>query len=145
MYVNYYFLVPAYFCEMPQSVSPQDLNEVQQFEAQHGGIILDPSANRESPHYFNSRHPHTVSPRYAAMYEKKAKLVLRMLEIRIGREQILQVFNKLLSLASVAAQQKVTSYTWNNMLLSTSSVSLTCMLSRVIHVYLYWLLKAAHC
>ena len=64
---------------------------MQQFEAAHGGILLDPSSNKESMHYFNPRHPHCVSPRYAEMYEKKAKLVLRMLEIRIGREQLLQV------------------------------------------------------
>ncbi|XP_076462232.1 transcription initiation factor TFIID subunit 2-like [Babylonia areolata] len=96
------------------------VKEVSDYEQQVGGILLDPS-RRESNLPFSVRNAHTVSPRYAEMMEKKALLVIRMLEQRIGTELLLQVLNKLLALSSSASQQRLISGTWGNMLISTSS------------------------
>ena len=60
------------------------------YEQQVGGILLDPS-RRESNLPFSVKNAHTVSPRYAEMMEKKALLIIRMLELRIGTELLLQV------------------------------------------------------
>ncbi|KAK7101291.1 hypothetical protein V1264_024091 [Littorina saxatilis] len=96
------------------------VKEVSDYEQQVGGILLDPS-RRESNLPFSVKNAHTVSPRYAEMMEKKSLLVIRMLELRIGTELLLQVLNKLLALSSAAAQQKLLSGTWGNMLISTCS------------------------
>ena len=61
-----------------------------EYEQQTGGILLDPS-RRESNLPFSVKHAHTVSPGYAEMMEKKSLLVIRMLELRIGTELLLQV------------------------------------------------------
>lgn len=50
---------------------------------------------------------------------KKAMLIMRMLEHRIGLELLLQVFNKQLSLAVNASAQKIGSGLWGHMLIST--------------------------
>ena len=47
--------------------------------------------SKEAAMYFSPKHSFTVSPKYAVVYEKKAALIMRMLEIRIGRELLLQV------------------------------------------------------
>ncbi|XP_013417168.1 transcription initiation factor TFIID subunit 2 isoform X2 [Lingula anatina] len=103
----------------------KELKCVQEYEQQVAGIVLDPSAQENSTAklYFPVNHPHTVSPRYQAMFERKAMLVIRMLEIRIGRELLLQTLNKLLSLAIQASQQKFQPNfnIWGNMLLSMTS------------------------
>ncbi|PSN33564.1 Transcription initiation factor TFIID subunit 2 [Blattella germanica] len=104
---------------------------------QFGGIVLDPSqppaptpSSNASPaapsrptdlgFYFPVRNIHTMSPKYLEVLRKKAHLVMRMLEHRIGQELLLQVFNKQLSLASNAAQQKIASGLWSHMLISTN-------------------------
>ena len=69
----------------------QDLTAVQRYEQDVGGIVLDPSHARESSMYFSTKYPHTMLPRYADMYDKKAGLIIRMLEIRVGQELLLQV------------------------------------------------------
>jgi len=102
------------------------LDQVIEYEQKYGGFALDPSAHKhtESDFYFSPRSLQTASPQYLEAYVKKATLVMRMMEDRIGRELLLQVYNKLLTLATIASQQKVTPSTanaWNNMLLSTSS------------------------
>lgn len=61
-----------------------------------------------------------MSPMYIEALHKKALLVMRMLEHRIGQELLLQVFNKQLSLASNAAGQKIGSGLWGHMLISTN-------------------------
>lgn len=61
-----------------------------------------------------------MSPMYIETLHKKALLVMRMLEHRIGQELLLQVFNKQLSLASNAAGQKIGSGLWGHMLISTN-------------------------
>lgn len=78
------------------------------YEEQFGGIILDPSqppapvpiaGNTPAPaprtpdpgFYFPIRNLHTMSPQYIKVLRKKAHLVIRMLEHRIGQELLLQV------------------------------------------------------
>lgn len=51
----------------------------------------------------------------------KAHLVVRMLENRIGAEQLLQVLNKQLSLATTASQTLNNPQAWSNMVISTAS------------------------
>ncbi|RWS10616.1 Transcription initiation factor TFIID subunit 2-like protein, partial [Dinothrombium tinctorium] len=105
----------------------KELNEVLEYEEKQGGIVLDPSSVNDSllnNFYFSFRHCHTISPIFDEAHRKKSHLVIRMLEDRIGSELIIQVFNKLLSLAVTASQHRITANTsngWNNMLLSTSS------------------------
>nr|NVI78957.1 TBP-associated factor 2 [Cucujiformia] len=114
------------------------LLEVVQYEEKFGGIILDPSQppaplpvgsntpqsnpnkHTEEKFYFSIRNLHTMSPMYIKALHKKAMLVMRMLEHRIGQELLLQVFNKQLSLAMNASQQKIGSGLWGHMLISTN-------------------------
>jgi len=84
------------------------LQEVVKYEEQFGGIILDPSqapaplpiaANTPAPiprvpdpgFYFPIKNLHTMSPKYIEVLRKKAHLIMRMLEHRIGQELLLQV------------------------------------------------------
>nr|CAD7424617.1 unnamed protein product [Timema monikensis] len=114
-----------------------ELQEIVRYEEQFGGIVLDPSqapapipASMASPaqpprapdpgFYFPVRNVHTMSPKYLEVLRKKAHLIMRMLEHRIGQELLLQVFNKQLSLASNASQQKIGSGLWTHMLISTN-------------------------
>ncbi|TRY83311.1 hypothetical protein DNTS_006037 [Danionella cerebrum] len=76
---------------------------------------------KETPHlHFSIKHPHTLSWEYYKMFQCKAHLVMRLIENRISMEFMLQVFNKLLSLASTASSQKYQSHMWSQMLVSTS-------------------------
>lgn len=78
------------------------------YEEQFGGIIMDSSqapaplpSIGPGPHpaprpvdpgfYFPIKNLHTLSPRYLEVMRKKAHLVIRMLEHRIGYELLLQV------------------------------------------------------
>ncbi|GAB6030287.1 Transcription initiation factor TFIID subunit 2 [Chamberlinius hualienensis] len=99
------------------------LQHVIDYEQKYGGILVDCSGTStpNEAFYFSTRHMHTLSWKYIRAMTRKAHLVIRMLEDRIGRELLLQVLNKLLSLAGQAAQQKCSSTSWLNMLLSTSS------------------------
>lgn len=99
----------------------REMKEVCDYEQQNG-VVLDPSAIKDpSLLHFSARNPHLVSPEYGNIFCKKAHLVIRILEIRIGYELLLQVFNKLLALAFTASQQRFGSNSWSNMLLSTNS------------------------
>ncbi|KAL0273010.1 UNVERIFIED_CONTAM: hypothetical protein PYX00_005790 [Menopon gallinae] len=112
-----------------------DLGDIVKYEEQFGGIILDPSqvptsnptssfggvrSSENSSFYFPIRSLHTLSPKYAEVLKKKAHLVIRMMEHRIGQELLLQVLNKQLSLASNASQQKIGSGLWSHLLISTN-------------------------
>ncbi|XP_072381444.1 transcription initiation factor TFIID subunit 2 [Diabrotica undecimpunctata] len=114
-----------------------NLFDVVKYEEDFGGIILDPSQppaplpvgsnqpqtmqkTNEEKFYFSIRNLHTMSSMYIDALYKKAFLVMRMLEHRIGLELLLQVFNKQLSLATNAAQQKIGSGLWGHMLISTN-------------------------
>ncbi|XP_062579980.1 transcription initiation factor TFIID subunit 2-like [Saccostrea cucullata] len=96
------------------------LKDVQEYENRVGGIVLDPT-KRDSNHHFSIKSPHTVSPRYMEAFRSKSLLVIRMLEQRIGEQLLIQVFNKLVALASTGASQKFGANAWGNLLLSTSS------------------------
>ncbi|KAG5679292.1 hypothetical protein PVAND_008870 [Polypedilum vanderplanki] len=116
----------------------KELAEVVSYEEKYGGIILDPSqppaplpvANQstkvveiqkiENVHYFPIKNLHTMSPKYVEIMRKKAHLVIRMLEHRIGQELLLQVFNKQLALATNAASTKISSGLWHQLLISTN-------------------------
>ncbi|KAL7294026.1 hypothetical protein TKK_0012596 [Trichogramma kaykai] len=113
-----------------------ELQEVVKYEEKFGGIILDSSQPPAPPpiinntpistpapdpgFYFPIKNLHTMSPKYIEVLRKKAHLVIRMLEHRIGQELLLQVFNKQLSLATNASQQKIESGLWHHMLISTN-------------------------
>lgn len=90
-------------------LSFQELEEVIKYEEMYGGIVLDPSQHpaplpvsstsplapqrnpQQQPFYFSTRSLHTMSPKYLEMQRKKAHLIMRMLEHRIGLELLLQV------------------------------------------------------
>ncbi|XP_021967944.1 transcription initiation factor TFIID subunit 2 [Folsomia candida] len=55
--------------------------------------------------YFSLSNPHTISPEYLKVLSKKAHLVIRMLEMRIGATLFIQVLNKQLSLANIYIAQ----------------------------------------
>ncbi|XP_025837308.1 transcription initiation factor TFIID subunit 2 isoform X2 [Agrilus planipennis] len=107
------------------------MSDLVKYEEQYGGIILDSSQRparlsiagsqpNEAHFYFSIKNLHTLSPLYIEAMYKKALLVMRMLEHRIGQELLLQVFNKQLSLATNAASQKIGSGLWGHMLISTN-------------------------
>ncbi|XP_072170420.1 transcription initiation factor TFIID subunit 2-like [Diadema setosum] len=70
--------------------------------------------------HFPCANPHTVSWRHWKMIMLKSHLIMRLIEIRVGQELLLKVFNKLLSLATQASHQKFMSNAWSNMLVSTT-------------------------
>lgn len=69
---------------------------------------------------FLHMHPHFTSCKQLEAATSKAHLVMRLIEMRIGQEPLLQVFNKLLSLAKTAVKSKFDLSSWGNMLLSTT-------------------------
>ncbi|XP_072045257.1 LOW QUALITY PROTEIN: transcription initiation factor TFIID subunit 2-like [Amphiura filiformis] len=117
----------------------RELTDLCNYEQEIGGVVLhtDPiqlpgvkeiigtgnptvdEVNTGNNLYFPNKHPHTISWKYMEMREIKAHLVMRLIELKIGQDLILQVFNKLLSLATQAATQKFLYDTWSNMLIST--------------------------
>ncbi|BFZ20925.1 hypothetical protein BsWGS_23965 [Bradybaena similaris] len=119
-YLSYMFCKRTFGNNEYRNWVMRDLQEVSEYEQQVGLVILDPS-RRESNHSFSVQSAHTLSPRYNEIFNKKCRLVMRMLEIRIGTELLLQVLNKLLSLAYNASQQPFGFNIWANMLVSTVS------------------------
>jgi len=116
----------------------QAMYSIVEYERKHGGIILDSSqvpANIVTIKGESSRNPeietnafcfpvtnlHTTSPEYLYIMEKKSHLVVRMLEHRLGQQQLLQVLNKLLALASNARQSKADPKAWSNMVWNTNT------------------------
>ncbi|XP_041045460.1 transcription initiation factor TFIID subunit 2 isoform X5 [Carcharodon carcharias] len=105
----------------------EELDKIVDYELRTGGVLLHPiftgvkEKETPAPHlHFSIRHPHTLSWKYYKMFQCKAHLVMRLIENRISMEFMLQVFNKLLSLASTASSQKFQSHMWSQMLLSTT-------------------------
>lgn len=114
----------------------KELAEVVKYEEQYGGIILDSSVppaplpvsttaptnitKQPDEHYFPIKNMHTMSPKYTEAMRKKAHIVIRMLEHRIGQQLLLQVFNKQLALATNAAGQPQSSGLWHHLLISTN-------------------------
>jgi len=116
----------------------QHMYEIVKYEEKYGGIILDSSqkpsaiismrgeANRNpeiehNPFCFPVDNLQTCSPEYLEVMERKAHLVVRMLEHRLGQEQLLQVLNKLLSLANNARLIKADPKAWSNMIWNTNT------------------------
>ncbi|KAK1332006.1 hypothetical protein QTO34_007683 [Cnephaeus nilssonii] len=104
----------------------EELDKIVAYELKTGGVLLHPifgggkeKDNPASHLYFSIKHPHTLSWEYYTMFQCKAHLVMRLIENRISMEFMLQVFNKLLSLASTASSQKFQSHMWSQMLVST--------------------------
>ncbi|KAI4566047.1 hypothetical protein MJT46_019734 [Ovis ammon polii x Ovis aries] len=105
----------------------EELDKIVAYELKTGGVLLHPifgggkeKDNPASHLHFSIKHPHTLSWEYYTMFQCKAHLVMRLIENRISMEFMLQVFNKLLSLASTASSQKFQSHMWSQMLVSTS-------------------------
>ncbi|ELT93532.1 hypothetical protein CAPTEDRAFT_221667 [Capitella teleta] len=124
----------------------QELEAVRAYENEVGPIVLDPSVSKETPAlYFSIYHPHTISPRYADIYARKAALIIRMLELRLGRELLLQVLNKLLAVATQVAQQKFYLGTWYNMLLSTPAKAISTVTGKDIQPFIQeWVQQGGH-
>ncbi|XP_054152986.1 transcription initiation factor TFIID subunit 2-like [Oppia nitens] len=100
------------------------LQDIIKYEEKYRGVVLDPSqlpTNETNAFYFAIKHLHTISPLYDKAHKKKSYLVIRMLENYLGRELLLQVFNKLLSLAINAGPQKFSANVWFNFMISTNS------------------------
>ncbi|XP_061737606.1 transcription initiation factor TFIID subunit 2 isoform X2 [Nerophis ophidion] len=104
----------------------EELHKIVEYELKMGGVLLHPTfigvkeKDNPTPHlHFSLKHPHTLSWEYYKMFQCKAHLVMRLIENRISMEFMLQVFNKLLSLASTASSQRYQSHMWSQMLLST--------------------------
>ena len=57
------------------------------------------------------------------------------LHVKIHVFVSVQVFNKILTLASAAAQTKIVNNTWSNLLLSTNAVSVACCLASTATQY----------
>ncbi|KAM4864852.1 LOW QUALITY PROTEIN: transcription initiation factor TFIID subunit 2-like, partial [Thomomys bottae] len=105
----------------------EELDKIVAYERKTGGVLLHPifgggkeKDNPASHLHFSIKHPHTLSWEYYTMFQCKAHLVMRLIENRINMEFMLQVFNELLSLASIASSQKFQSHMWSQMLVSTS-------------------------
>lgn len=95
------------------------------YEQKFGGIVLDETSDiinkSRNTFHFSTESPHTISPFFDEAHKLKSFLVIRMLEDRIGKVLLLQVFNKILSLASNASQQPASTNMWSHMLLSTNN------------------------
>lgn len=66
------------------------------------------------------QHPHLISSEQLKMLETKSHLIMRMIELRIGQDLLMQTFNKIMSLATTAAARRSDSSNWHSMLLSTT-------------------------
>lgn len=117
-----------------------ELADVVKYEEQYGGIVLDCSQppaplpmsssalqgmssqikHTETTHYFPVKNLQTVSPKYIEAMRRKAHIIIRMLEHRIGQELLLQVYNKQLALATNAAATKLNGGLWHHLLISTN-------------------------
>ena len=62
-----------------------------EYEHTVGPVVLDPSMVVNSGLYFSTSQPHSVSPAYTAIYDVKSHLIMRMMEIHLGRELMIQV------------------------------------------------------
>ena len=111
----------------------KDIRFQVQYEEKYGGIVLDsskpPSASApgakgvgvgvgdtssSGSFHFSPSNVNTSSPAYLEALSLKAHLCVRMLEKRIGAEQLLQVLNKQLSLATAAAQVRTPDRSYRN-------------------------------
>lgn len=103
----------------------ETMKQLIEYEQKFGGIVLDETSDvvnkSRNTFHFSTQSPHTISPFFDQAHKLKSFLVIRMLEDRIGKLLLIQVFNKILSLATSASQQLASANMWNNMLLSTTN------------------------
>lgn len=103
----------------------ETMKQLIEYEQKFGGIVLDETSDvinkSRNTFHFSTQSPHTISPFFDQAHKLKSFLVIRMLEDRIGKLLLIQVFNKILSLATNASQQLASANMWNNMLLSTTN------------------------
>uniref|UniRef100_A0A1I7Z2P7 Transcription initiation factor TFIID subunit 2 n=1 Tax=Steinernema glaseri TaxID=37863 RepID=A0A1I7Z2P7_9BILA len=87
-----------------------------------GKSILDPKVESEPPYiHFDPNSADSCSPYYASMLFKKAHLVVRMLQRRIGPEPFNQVLQKIVSVAVQSCQHMTNVPDWDHMLMDTES------------------------
>ena len=67
-------------------------------------------------------HPSLHSDTEVDILQSRAHLIIRMIQLKIGQDLLLQVFNKLLTLASAGSQTLEWSL-WQNLIISTGGVS----------------------
>jgi len=105
----------------------EQMKKVVAYEEKYGGIVLDgsqpPAAGpvKKDTFPFSITNVNCCSPKYLEILGLKAHLCIRMIEKDIGAPQLLQVFNKQLSLAVIAAQSKASSTAWSNMIITTKT------------------------
>lgn len=124
------------------------MDKVVKYEQQFRPIVLDPSTKSYSEsNYFYIKNFHTYSPKYDKMHRTKSFLIMRMLENYLGRELLLQVFNKMLSLAQIAAPQKNNHGIWFHLHASTSSFiwAISTVTGKNIETFLkQWVYQGGH-
>lgn len=124
------------------------MNKVIQYEKNFRPIVLDPSTKSYSEsNYFHIKNFHTYSPIYDKLHRTKSFLIMRMLENYLGRELLLQVFNKMLSLAQIAAPQKTNHAIWFHLHASTSSFiwAISTVTGKNIETFLkQWVFQGGH-
>ena len=90
-----------------------------------------PPSSSSSGSARGSFHPNLLSEIELDILQSRAGLIIRMIQLKIGQDLLLQVFNKLLTLASAAAQTAEWSL-WQNLIISTGGV---CVLSECVSQY----------
>nr|XP_027199421.1 transcription initiation factor TFIID subunit 2-like [Dermatophagoides pteronyssinus] len=124
------------------------MNKVINYEQQFRPIVLDPShKGYTEKDYFHIKNFHTWSPLYDKMHRVKSFLIMRMLENYLGRALLLQVFNKMLSLAQSAITQKYNSNTWHHLYASTGSFiwAISTVTGKNIDTFLkQWVFQGGH-
>ena len=106
----------------------QDMKEVCLYEREHGYILLDLNFNelnsKETANKCNIllKNPLIASLNYLKVAEKKAHLVIRLIDECLGREIMIQLLNKILNEAINCSAQKTFSFNcWSSLALSTES------------------------
>ena len=67
------------------------MRRVCEYEHTVGPVVLDLSMVVQHGLYFSPSQPHTASPAYTAVYDVKSHLMMRLMEIHLGRELMIQV------------------------------------------------------
>lgn len=88
-----------------------------------GSTTAPPPPSASSGTARGTFHPNLVSETELDILQSRAGLIIRMIQLKIGQDLLLQVFNKLLTLASAAAQTAEWSL-WQNLIISTGGVGL---------------------
>jgi transcription initiation factor TFIID subunit 2 len=100
-----------------------EMKDVCKYEKEQGLILLDYKydSKEAAKCHFSVKHMHTISADYLKHAEKKAHLVLRLIDDFIGNDVMVQMINRILSNAQDSSTQKYLSKTWHDLMLSTES------------------------